>query len=626
MNFPMNYFKNTQHTTYAAGRDAGSALPTRSEISNTDQWRTQDIFSSDEEWQRAYRRLKNLLPKLDDYRGKLGESAERLLGCLRLRDEIDEWFGKLYLYAGLKSDEDTRQDKYQQLRDKAASLLVEVNEKNSFFQPEILSLPEERLWELVDSEADLHIYRHYLEDLLRLKPHVLPEAQERLLAMSGEVSQGPYNIFSMFNNADIKFPTILDENQREVEVTKGRFSKLMRSHDRRVRKDAYDALYGTYQNWTNTLAATLSTNIKKNIFYARARNYASALEAALHADNIPVSVYENVVATINRNLAPLQRYMEFRKKVLELEDLRPWDLSVPLIRGVKFDIPYSESRKTIERALQPLGDAYLSILRKAFKQGWIDVFENVGKRSGAYSWSTHGVHPFILLNYNNTLDDMFTTAHELGHALHSHFTHNTQPVIYSGYTTFVAEVASTLNEALLIDHLLKTTGDLRRRFYLLNEYVDQIRGTVYTQTLFAEFEKKLHATVEGGEVLTASALSKMKRELYIRYFGPAFAMDSLYEINWCRIPHFYYNFYVYKYVTGFSAATAIARRIIAGDTAARDAYLHFLRRGNSDYSINLLMDAGVDMTSPAPIEATTRLMNDLIQEMEQIAEGPAVIK
>ncbi len=436
--------------------------------------------------------------------------------------------------------------------------------------------------------------------------------------MSSEIGEGPYNVFSMFNNADIKFPTIIDENKKKIEVTKGRFNKLMQSPDQRIRKDAYDALYGTYQNWTNTLAATLSTGIKKNIFYAKARNYQNALKAALHDDNIPIGVYDNVIKSVNENLKPLHRYMEVRRKMLGLDELKPWDLFVPLIRDIKFEIPYHESLKTIEAALQPLGEEYLSALTKGFKIGWIDVYENRGKRSGAYSWSTHGVHPFILLNYNDTLDDMFTVAHELGHALHSYFTHKTQPVVYSGYTTFVAEVASTLNEAILMNYLLKNTEDRRRKFYLLNEYVDQIRGTVYVQTLFADFERQIHKKAEAGEALIASNLNRMSRDLCVHYFGPAFSMDSHYEINWCRIPHFYYNFYVYKYVTGFSAAIAISQKILAGDKPARDAYLNFLTKGSSDYSINLLRDAGVDMSSPEPIVATTRLMNSLIDEMERI--------
>ena len=596
-----------------------SALPDRAKISSKHKWKTNHIFPSDKQWENACGNLEKLLIRLQKFHGKLGVSAQNLLGCLKLRDQIDELSGKVYLYAGLKNDQDTRNAKYQAFRDKASTLLTRIREKNSFFQPEILSIPEKKLWTMVSSSTKLIIYRHYLEDLRRLKPHTLPMEQERLLAMSGEIGEGPHHIFSMFNNADIKFPTITGENNQKIEVTKGRFNRLMQSENREIRKNAYHALYGTYQNWTNTLAATLSTGVKRNIFYARSRNYNTALEAALHRDNIPVSVYDNVIDSINSNLSPLHRYMKLRKKMLGLKSLSPWDLSVPLIRNVRFDVPYVKSLDRIETALRPLGSEYLSLIKKGFKNGWIDVYENQGKRSGAYSWSTHGVHPFILLNYNNTLDDIFTLTHELGHALHSYFTHNTQPVIYSGYTTFVAEVASTLNESLLIDYLIKNTTDPRKKFYLLTEYSDQIRGTVYNQALFAEFEKSIHQKAEAEEALIASDLSLLSRDLYTRYYGAAFIMDSLYEINWCRIPHFYYDFYVYKYVTGFSAAISISQKIISGDTNVRDAYLHFLTRGSSDYSINLLRDAGVDMTSPGPIEATTRLLDELVNQMEVVA-------
>lgn len=596
-----------------------SALPDRAKISSKHKWKTNHIFRSDKDWQNTCGKLEKLLDRLAKFQGKLGESAQNLLDCLKLRDRIDELIGKVYIYAGLKNDQDTRKAKYQAFRDKASMLLNRIKEENSFFQPEILSISDRKLGSMVKSNQKLESYRHYLEDLRRLKPHTLPKEQEKLLAMSGEIGEGPHHIFSMFNNADIQFPTIIDENNQKIEVTKGRFNRLMQAENRDVRKEAYDALYGTYQNWTNTLAATLSTGIKSNIFYARSRDYETALEAALHHDSIPVTVYHNVIDTINNNLTPLHRYMRLRKKMLGLKQLSPWDLFVPLIRNVKFEVPYRKSMGTIEEALRPLGGKYLTIIKKGFKEGWIDVYENQGKRSGAYSWSTHGVHPFILLNYNNTLDDMFTLTHELGHALHSYYTHNSQPVIYSGYTTFVAEVASTLNESLLINHLMKNTTDPRKRFYLLTEYADQIRGTVYNQALFAEFEKLIHQKAEREEALIASELSLLTRDLYTRYYGSAFTMDSLYEINWCRIPHFYYDFYVYQYVTGFSAAVSISQKILSGDEGARDAYLHFLTRGSSDYSINLLKDAGVNMTSPEPIEETTRLLNELVNQMEVVA-------
>lgn len=591
-------------------------LPQRHEISAKYKWHLEDIYPSDKEWENDYARLEQRLSELDAFQGHLAESPEKLAACLALRDTLEETLSKLYLYAGLKSDEDSRVTKYQAFRDRATRLNMLLNQRTAYIQPEILDIPEETLRQWVKQESRLAIYAHYLDDLLRMKPHVLPHEQEKLLAMTGEIAQGPYTIFSMFNNADLRFPSIKDERGREVEVTKGRFLRFMESPDRRVRRDAFAAMYRTYGNWKNTLSATLSTSIKRDIFYANARKYPNALSAALDADNVPVSLYDNVVGTINENLQPLHRYTELRRRMLKLEQVEPWDLFVPLVPEMKLEIPYEEAQGIIVEALAPLGEEYGALLKQGFENGWIDVFENQGKRSGAYSWSTYGVHPYVLLNYNNTLNDLLTVAHELGHALHSYYTNQHQPYIYSHYTIFVAEVASTLNETLLIDYLIKNAAEAQKKLYLLNEYADRIRGTVYIQTLFAEFERAIHERAEAGEALTVDLLNQLTRELYTRYFGSAFSMDELYQFNWSRIPHFYYNFYVYKYVTGFSAATALAREIIAGDVAARDRYLHFLTRGNSDYSITLLRDAGVDMTTPEPIRATAEMLKEIVSQME----------
>ncbi len=595
-------------------------LPERKELDPRYQWRTEDIYPSLEAWEADFKAVESRLPRLEEYKGRLAESSTRLRECLQLRDSIDEILGRLYLYAGLKSDEDSRNTTFQALRDRVMGLSVKFNEVSSFIHPEILAIPETKLWEFVKQDDQLAVYRHYLEDLIRTRDHVLPPEQERLLAMAGEVAQGPYTIFSMFNNADIKFPTIRDEQGNRVELTKGRYSKFMESPDRRVRQTAYHAFYGTYKHWLNTLSATLSTGIKRDVFYARARKYNSALEAALDSDNIPVQVYDNVVTTINANLTPLHRYIDYRRRRLRLKKVQPYDLFVPLAGKMRWEVPYDEAKAILLEALAPLGDTYLAALKEGLENGWIDVYENQGKRAGAYSWSTYGVHPFVLLNYQGTLNDLFTLAHEMGHALHSHFTHMHQPYIYSHYTIFVAEVASTTNEALLMHYLLNHTRDREKKLYLLNEYADQIRGTVYIQTLFAEFERKIHELVEEGHPLTVEVLNQLKEELYRRYFGPAFHMEKKYKINWCRIPHFYYNFYVFKYVTGYASATAISQMILNGETGARDRYLNFLSAGSSKYSIDLLKDAGVDITQPAPIEATTRLLDNLVSEMEALSQ------
>ena len=593
--------------------------PERSEINDTYKWKTTDIFASDQEWEKNFETFKSRLGDLDPYQGQLSVSAEKLLQCLQTRDQLDILAGKLSLYASLKSDEDTRVTRYQAYREEISGLQVQLNQKKSFIQPEILALPEEQLQKFFQENESLQMYQHYIHDLLRSREHVLSPEGEQLLALSGDMSRTPYQIFSMFNNADIKFPQVRDESGTETELTKGNFFVLMKSPDRQVREEAFSAMYQTYQQWINTLSASLSGAIKRNIFYAKARNYNSAREAALDDANIPVRVYDNVIQTVNDNLGPLHHYMRLRQKMLALDQVTPWDLYVPLVKELRWEISYEDGVKMIEQALQPLGEEYVREMQRGFREGWFDVFENVGKRSGAYSTAAYDVsHPFMLLNYQGMLDDVFTVAHEMGHSMHSYFTLQTQPFIYSDYTIFVAEVASTLNEALLLDHLLRHTTDRQKKMVLLNQYIDQIRGTLYIQSIFAELEMLVHEKAEAGEALTAEYLNQLTHELYSRYYGPAFAMDTRYDINWCRIPHFYYNFYVYQYATGISAATYLAQKILAGDTAARDAYLHFLKQGGSDYSIDLLRAAGVDMTSPQPIEQTIRLFQKLLDDLEKL--------
>ncbi len=594
-------------------------LPSREEIADRFKWKTDLIFPSVEAWEEEYRAVEPHLERIRQFQGKLGESAATLLACLKMRDELEMRLNRLYFYASRKSDEDTRDPTYQALKDRITALFVHYQKETAFIQPEILSLPVRRLKQFLKENHDLGVYRHYLDDLLRTKGHILKPAEERILALAGELAQTPYQVFTMFNEADVKFPFIKDETGQEVEVTKGRFSMFMRSADRRVRKDAYRAMYQTYQQWINTLAASLSGAVKRDIFFARARHYRNALEAALDADNIPVKVYRNVIEAVHENLRPLHRYFALRKERLNLDAVRPWDLYVPLQAELKWEVPYEEAVQTVMEALTPLGEEYRQDLQAAFRDGWIDVYENQGKRSGAYSSSTYGVaHPYVLLNYNGQITDLFTLAHELGHAMHSFYTNKNQPYIYSDYTIFVAEVASTLNEALLMDYLLKRTDDPERKLYLLNHYADQIRGTVYIQTIFAEFEKTIHEQVESGGALTAEQLNRLTADLYARYYGPDFQMDDLYPINWCRIPHFYYNFYVYQYATGLSAATMLAQRILDGDNEARKAYLHFLTRGSSDYSLRLLQEAGVDMSQPEPIRATAALFEKLVNQMTDL--------
>ena len=601
------------------GAEVKKAL-TRSEIDPRYKWRLEDIYTTDEDWERDFKEVEQMIPGIKKFSGKLGESAETLASLFRLKDSLGVKMGKLYVYSYMRRHEDTANDTYQALSDRALSLSTSVAAACSFIVPEILEIEEERLRGWLEQNEDLARARHRIENIIRTREHTLSPEQEKLLAMSAEVTHSPKTIFSMLDNADMRYPSIEDENGQEVELTKARYHKFLESPDRELRRRAFEALYTTYNRYENTLGALLSSIVKRDIFYARARNYGSSLEAALDGDNIPVQVYDNVITSINQNMEPLHRYVALRKRVLKLDEVHPYDLYLPLFPTISEDYGYDEAARLVIQGLQPLGESYLSVLKQGFESHWIDVYETQGKRSGGYSWGSYGTHPYILLNYNGTLNDVFTIAHEMGHALHSSFTWETQPYMYGDYTIFVAEVASTTNEALLIDHLLKVTTDKKMQLGLLDHYIRQIQGTVYIQALFAEFEREIHARAESGRPLTAANLKELCRSLYQKYFGPELVVDDIYEINWGRIPHFYNDFYVYQYATGFSAAVLLSEKILEKGEPAVEKYLEFLKSGSSDYSINLLQRAGVDMTSPEPIVAVARLMGGLLDRMEQLLD------
>ncbi|MBW7998065.1 MAG: oligoendopeptidase F [Candidatus Glassbacteria bacterium] len=592
----------------------------RSEIAERYKWGLEDIYATDEAWEKDFAAIKERIPEIGEYNGKLGESAENLLGLLELEDQLGVVLGKLYVYSNMRSHENTSLDKYQGMADRASALSTEYSSAASWVIPEILTIPEDKLRGWVDGSDALALYRHRLQDILRGKPHTLSPGEEKLLAMAGDVTRMPSTIFSMLDNADMTYPSIEDENGEEVELTKARYGLFMESGDRDLRRRAFTAFYETYNRYENTLASLLFSIVKRDMFYARARNYGSSLEAALDGDNIPAAVYDNVVATLNENLAPLHRYMALRKKVMGLDEVHPYDLYTPLFPEMTKKYEYDEAVKLVSEALVPMGEQYTAAVKEGFGGGWIDVFETRGKRSGGYSWGSYGTHPYILLNYNGTLSEVFTVAHEMGHALHSHFTWSTQPPVYGDYTIFVAEVASTANEALLMDYMLEVTDDPAEQLSLLDHHVRQIQGTVYIQSLFAEFEREIHTRAESGQPLTAELLSELIGGLYQKYFGPELVVDEIYKINWGRIPHFYNNFYVYQYATGQAAATLLAEKILAGENGARERYLDFLKSGSSDYSINLLRRAGVDMTGPEPIEAVARRMDSLLDRMEQLID------
>lgn len=593
-------------------------LPLRSDIDSQYKWRLEDIYATDDDWEKDFEKVREMMQKLDVYRGNLVSSSENLHQGLQLIMEINEILDRLYAYSHMRSDEDTSNQKYQALNRRAQALATEIASAVSFMVPEILTLSREKVEEYLNENEGLKLYSHFLDNILREKDHYLSEEEEKILAMASDVARGPGNIFSMLNNADLVFPTIIDEEGEEVRITHGRYIDFLMSKERRVRKDAFTALYSKYGEFINTFAATLNTNVKAHIFYARARNYNSALEAALSSDNIPVSVYTNLIDTVKENLDAMHKYVSLRKEVLELDELHMYDLYVPLVKELDIKIPYYEARETILQGLKPLGEEYLRILEEGFNSGWVDVYENKGKRSGAYSSGCYGVHPYVLMNYTDSLDNMFTLAHEMGHALHTHYSYENQPYVYADYKIFLAEVASTLNEILLLHYLLENTEDVLKKKYLINHYLEQFRGTVFRQTMFAEFEKIIHEAAEAGQPLTAEFLNETYHRLNEEYYGPDIVVDQDIDLEWARIPHFYYNFYVYKYATGFSAATALANMILEEGEPAVKKYLEFLKSGDSDYPLNILKRAGVDMSSPEPISSAIATFRDFLKRYEEL--------
>lgn len=590
----------------------------RSEIPEQYRWRLEDIFATNDDWEKEFAAVKEAIPQIGAFAGKLGESPATLARCLDLMFDTVERFERVIVYAFTRRDEDTTNPTYQELYDRAQRLAVELTTATSFVEPEILQLSQEQLDEYLSSQ-ELSLYRHYLDNIVRNKPHTLSPQEEAILAAAGEMAQAPNNVFGMFNNADLKFPFIKDENGQEVEVTHGRYIRLMESKDRRVRRDAFKAMHDTYYKWRNTVAAMYSASVRNDVFYARMRKHESALHAALHADNVPVQVYTNLIDTVHSRLDLLHRYVRLRKKLLGVDELHMYDLYVPLVAEVDWEIPYEEAAETMLASMEPLGEEYVTIVRHGLENRWVDVLENEGKRSGAYSTSAYGVHPYILMNYENNLNNMFTLAHEFGHAIHSYLADRAQPYVYSQYTIFVAEVASTLNEHLLFHYLLHRTDSPAHRRYLINNYLDTIRGTVFRQVKFAEFEKLTHERVEGGGALTADWMSERYYELVKQYYGPDMVADDEIAIEWARIPHFYRAFYVYKYATGLAAATALGQAILDEGRPAVERYLNMLSRGGADYPLNLLKDAGVDMTGPEPVLQVMNVFESLLDELEKLS-------
>ncbi|MDM5206993.1 oligoendopeptidase F [Cytobacillus kochii] len=596
-------------------------LPTRNEVPVEETWRLEEIFSSDDEWNKEFNEVKELSKEAGKFKGMLHEGAEVLYDVLQYQDHLLSRIVKLFTYARMRYDQDTTNATYQSLDDKIKGLYSVVASELAFIVPEILAIDEDRLAQYIAEKDELKIYEHALEEINLQRPHVLTAEKEALLAQASEVMDASSNTFGMLNNADLTFPSIKNEEGEEVEVTHGRFINFLESDDQRVRRDAFRAMYTTYGQFRNTFASTLSGNVKRNNFNAKVRNYQSARHAALSANNIPESVYDQLVSTINDHLHLLHRYVKLRKKVLQLDELHMYDLYTPLVKDVKMAITYDEAKKLMIEGLAPLGEEYRSILEEGLQNRWVDVWENKGKRSGAYSSGAYGTNPYILLNWQDNINNLFTLTHEFGHSVHSYYTRKSQPYAYGDYSIFVAEVASTCNEALLNDHLLKTIDDDKKRLFLLNHFLEGFRGTVFRQTMFAEFEHEIHQMAQNNEALTADALTEKYYELNKKYFGGEdIIIDEEIGLEWSRIPHFYYDYYVYQYATGYSAATALSEQILTEGKPAVDRFIGFLKAGSSDYPIEVLKKAGVDMTSSEPIKAACKVFEEKLNEMEQLLE------
>lgn len=613
-------FNKSLTNVFYTQENQSTEIPDRNAIDEKYKWNLKDIYTSDEEWEKDFKWVENKIPNYNQFEGTLSNSAENLLACLKFDDEVGIKLERLYLYSMLSKDSDMREPKYQGMDDRIKSIYSKVLAASSFIKPELLKIDEKKLSEMIGSNSNLEIYRHSFDDLFRFRKHTLSKEQEELLAMAGDVTQVSYNAYSLLTNADLKFPTITDEHGNQIQMSHSRFYAALYSKNREYRERAFKAYLNPFIENVNSLGALFNGNLKSNIFYAKARKYKSAQQAALDKNNIPLSVYTNLVDAVNNNFQPMHRWAALKKKLLGIDELHTYDAYVTLF-DQKNDKKYSfdESKQIVIDSLKIMGEEYLTSLNKAFNNRWIDVYETKAKRSGAYSsGSTYGVHPYVLLNWTDLLNDVFTLAHEMGHNMHSYYTGLNQPYQYANYSIFLAEVASTFNESLLLEHLINISASKQEKLYLLEKYLNNITTTVYRQVMFAEFEATTHSKVENGEALTPDVLCKLYKDVYQKYWGPEMIIDTEETYTWARVPHFYYNFYVYQYATGFAASEALALKVKTDGEPAVKKYLDFLKSGSSDYPINILRKAGVDMNSQEPILAVTNKMNQLIDDIENL--------
>ena len=601
----------------AAGDDA--KVRERGDIELKYRWATESIFKSTGEWETAFGSTEKMVEALGKFKGTLNKSADQLLDFLKTRDEAEAQLERVYVYSSLLSDEDTRDGTHQGMKSRSRSLAIKYGQVTSWVEPELTAIPFEHLDSWMRESSELAVYRQWFDNIYRQKKHILSPREEELLAMAGEVRSTPGTAYNLLSNADITFPTIKDENGKEQELSDSAFYVFMRSSDRRVRKDAYEAIVGAHAKHRNTAAALLNGAVQNHILTVKSRGYENCLAASLDGENVPTEVYNNLITTVNDNLHLLHRYQTLRKKTLKLDDgVRAYDLFAPFITGQEIEYSYEDGIDAITTALEPLGNEYVTAMKKGFNSRWVDVYPSKGKRSGAYSGGGYLTQPFILTNYHGAYTDVSTLAHEMGHSLHSYFSRQSQPYVYSDYTIFCAEVASTSNEILLQDYVLANTTDPKKKLFLLGEFLETIRGTVFRQTMFSEFEQRIHEMAEAGQPLTADALGVAYRDIMTRYYGPDYTHDDLVDEYWIRIPHFYYNFYVYKYATSYCAAANIAGRIQKDEPGAREAYMSFLKGGSTKYPVDMLKIARVDMTKPEPIKDAMKLFERLLDQTEEL--------
>lgn len=596
----------------------GKETMTRAEIQSDFKWNIEAMYPDEQDWEKDFLKVIKLSEQYEIYSGKLAVSSKNLLDAFMAKDKIWQLLEKVYVYSRMRRDEDNRLDQYQTMNDRCSSLIAKASTAMSFFTPELLSIPVEKIADFIEKEKGLELYKFAIDNMLREQAHILSYEEENIISQYSEITGATNDIFTMLNNADIKFGTLLDEDGDEVELTHGKYIGFMESNNRSLRKKAFEMMYDAYFKQINTIATTYNYNTKTDVIISRIRKYPSSLDSALSGDNISPKVYENLIETVNKNLGLVYRYMNIRKKILKLDELHMYDIYVPLFNAPDQSLSFEDALLLMKNGMSLLGPEYLNRVNSGINDRWIDIYENQGKTSGAYSFGSYDSMPYILMNYNNKYKDVFTLTHEMGHSIHSKFTRETQPFIYGGHSIFTAEVASTVNESLLLKHLLSTVTDKETKKYILTLYIEEFRSTLFRQTMFAEFEMLTHKAVENGESLTADWLCREYKKLVSKYFGPEVVLDKEIEYEWSRIPHFYNAFYVYKYATGFSAATAISEKIISGGVSERDAYIEFLKSGESDYPIELLKIAGIDMSTPQPIESAMKVFESLIDQLESL--------